>query len=92
MRIYTVHDSKAEAYLQPFFAANDAVAMRYLETAANDSGHEFARHAEDYTLFEIGGFDETTGNMDPVHPRSVTKIIDLIAAPALQIMPDRKEA
>lgn len=57
-KIFTVYDSKAEAYLQPFFADTTGIALRDFETACNDSAHQFARHAGDYTLFEIGLFDE----------------------------------
>ncbi len=61
MNIYTVYDSKAEAYLQPFYSRTAGEAIRNFETACNKSEHEFHIHAADYTLFEIGEFNETTG-------------------------------
>lgn len=78
MQIFTIRDSKAQAYLQPFFAANVAVAQRYVETAANDPEHEFHVHAEDYHLYEIGSFSEEDGYVSSTDPVIVAKVIDLI--------------
>lgn len=61
MKIFSVYDDKADAYTQPFFAPTSGVAIRQFAQAANDEGHEFSKHAADYTLFEIGEFDPQTG-------------------------------
>lgn len=66
MKIFTVFDSKAEAYLQPFFARTNGEAVRSFTEAANDSGHNFCKYSGDFTLFEIGEYDETTGNITPL--------------------------
>ena len=60
MKIFTVFDAKAEAYLQPFFAMKEGVAMRNFSTAINTPEHQFNKFAEDYTLFYIGDWDEET--------------------------------
>ncbi len=65
MQIYTVYDSKAEAYHQPIFSHNKATAIRSFTQAANEKGAEFQIHAEDYTLFEIEHWDEQTGTITP---------------------------
>ena len=54
MNIYTIYDSKAEAYLTPFFTDTDATAVRIFTSAATDEQHHFHKYAEDYTLFAIG--------------------------------------
>lgn len=63
MKIFTVYDAKAEAYLQPFFSSTDGTAMRAFQAAATDAEHDFGKFAEDYTLFEIGQWDETEGSI-----------------------------
>lgn len=83
MRIYTIRDSKAEAYLQPFFATTDGVALRYITSALDDPDHEFTKHIEDYILFLIGQFDEETGELDPIPPLVVGKLIDLQQLPPI---------
>jgi len=65
MKIFTIYDSKAEAYLQPFFSPNKATATRQFQQAAQDETTEFHRHAGDYTLFQIGEWDEQAGAIKP---------------------------
>lgn len=57
--IFSVYDSKAQAYLQPFFLPNKAVALRALTDCVNDSNHTFGKYPADYILFELGTFDES---------------------------------
>lgn len=61
--IFSVHDQKAEAFIQPFYAPNVAMAIRMFSTAANDPSTQFAQNPGDYTLFEIGRFDQDTGEI-----------------------------
>ena len=63
LKIYSVHDSKAEAFLAPFNAPTAGVAIRMWEAACKDPEHTFHQHAGDYTLFEIGEFDQTSGQV-----------------------------
>lgn len=65
MLVFTIYDSKAEAYLQPFFSPTKNTALRMFERAANDGESDIARWAEDYTLFEIGTWDQDTGLLLP---------------------------
>jgi len=62
--IFTVYDSKAEAYLQPFYAVTVEVAKRNIRTAMSDASHQFSLYPGDYTLFEIGSFSDATGNLE----------------------------
>lgn len=57
-KIYSIYDSKAEAYLQPFFMIAKGSALRAITDLANDPSHAFCKHAEDYSLFELGSFDD----------------------------------
>lgn len=60
-KIYTVYDAKAEAYLTPFFAMTNGLALRSFSDAVKDPEHPFCKYAEDYTLFLIGEYDDKTG-------------------------------
>ncbi len=59
--IYSVYDSKAEAFLPPFFTQTRAVALRSFSAAAQTAGHDFQKWAGDYALYELGTFEQTTG-------------------------------
>lgn len=63
---FSVYDSAAEAWLPPFFMRNKGEAIRSFASAANTNDHQFAKHADDYTLFEIGTFDDETGALATV--------------------------
>lgn len=71
IQMFTVYDSAAGAYLEPFFAPTLEFAMRGFREAVNKPGHQFARFPEDYTLFHVGSFDPQSGVVDPMVPHSL---------------------
>jgi hypothetical protein len=68
LSIYSVFDSKAQAYIPPFFLQNDAVAVRAFTFSANNPEHDFGRFPVDYTLFKLGEFDDSTGEVVNLSP------------------------
>lgn len=64
--LFTVYDSAAGAYLDPFVAPSPEFAIREFKRAVNDEGHQFNRFPEDYTLFLMGTFDPMNGNLTPL--------------------------
>lgn len=62
---FSVFDSKARVFCKPFFVPTMEVALRAFQGAANDPSHEMGRHAEDFTLFQIGEFDDENGVLTP---------------------------
>lgn len=65
MDIFSVFDSKAEAFLPPFFSPNRAVAIRSFTRAVQQEGSDFNLYAGDYTLFCIGSWDPVKGKLVP---------------------------
>lgn len=63
MKIFTVHDSKAEAYLPPFYMKTRGEALRAFETTVKDTNSQFNKYPHDYTLVELGEFDEQTASI-----------------------------
>lgn len=63
LKIFSVYDVKAEAYLPPFYVASKGAAVRSFSDAASDPTHNFCKHAEDFTLFELGEFNDETGRI-----------------------------
>lgn len=61
LRMYTVRDEKAEAYLPPFCARTPGEAERMFLELSTDPQHQFCKHAEDFSLVEVGSFDQETG-------------------------------
>jgi len=65
MSIYSVFDSVAKAYLPPFYMLNDDTALRVYADCANDPAHQFCKFPTDFTLFNIGEFEDSTGVITP---------------------------
>lgn len=63
MKIMVVYDSKAKAYLPPLFTETTNTGERTFADAANMEGHNFNKWAGDFTLFEIGVWDEIDGTI-----------------------------
>lgn len=61
MKIFSVYDSKAEAYMQPFFADSVGQAERSFIEACNDPSTSLCKYPDDFTLFEFGDFCEFNG-------------------------------
>lgn len=60
MNIFTVYDTKAEAYLTPFYLKTKGLAVREITTCVNNPEHQFAKYPHDYVLFHLGTYDEDT--------------------------------
>lgn len=78
MFMYTVRDSKSEAYLPPFLAENAAVAIRLLVDAAEGPNSIMGKHPEDFQVFQIGEFDQQSGEVKGIIHTSIGKIIDFM--------------
>lgn len=88
LKVYAVYDSKLEAYMQPFFMQSKGVALRALTETLTQRDHMFSKHPEDFTLFELGEYDDSNGKMLPhLTPIALCKANELIKpeAPVSQI-------
>lgn len=64
LKLFVVYDSKTESYGVPFFRDFTANALReWSEVASNksDKQNQIAKFPSDFTLFEIGEYDQQTG-------------------------------
>lgn len=63
MKIFGIYDSKAEAFLNPFFMKSKGEAIRAVSSLVADANHNFCKYAADFTLFELGEFEDNSGNI-----------------------------
>ena len=59
--VCAVKDSAADAFGRPFFVPTIGLAMRSFIDEVNNRESPFNAHPDDYTLFEIGDFDDNSG-------------------------------
>lgn len=69
--MFTVYDEKAEAFLPPFFVPSKGLAIRAFTDCINSKDHYFGKHPADYTLFQIGVFHDTTGEIELIDKKSI---------------------
>jgi hypothetical protein len=64
MKMFCIHDSKAEAYMSPFYFKTKAEAIRAFSASCQEPDSNLSKFASDYTLVEIGEFNETTAEIN----------------------------
>ena len=62
--IYSIYDSKANAFQQPFYFVNDEIATRAAQSTIEDQNSAIAKYPEDFTLISLGTFDPDTGEIE----------------------------
>jgi len=77
-KIFTIYDSKAKAYLTPFFLHEDGMAIRVFADCVNDTNHQFGKHPEDYTLFNIGSWSDEKAKLKTTIPMALAIGIELV--------------
>lgn len=68
---YSIFDLKASVFNTPFFFRSRGEAVRAFIDLANDNKSSISRHPEDYSLFEIGSWDDQSSTFESVAPVSL---------------------
>lgn len=77
VKIFSLYDCKAEAYMAPQYFQAKGIAIRAFAELANDGESNVSKHAEDFTLFELGTFDDSCCAFDLyATPISIGKAIE----------------
>lgn len=63
LKMYNIYDSKVEAWNSPLFYRNRGEATRAFTEAVNDTKCYLNKNPEDYSFFETGEFDDSTGKV-----------------------------
>lgn len=70
-QLFSVYDSAAHRYLDPFPAPTIEFAIRGFRQAVNTPEHQFNQFPEDYTLFHVGEFNPEDGLLTITGPTSL---------------------
>lgn len=62
-KLFSLYDAKADAFMQPFFQPNLAVAKRAVARSASDPNSDMCAYIDDYTLFELGEWEPDSGKL-----------------------------
>lgn len=77
--ILSVKDTAAQAFGRPMFLPTAAVGVRSFRDEVNrvDANNEMNKHPDDFELYELGIYDDSTGIIEVCTPRLVARAKDL---------------
>lgn len=75
-QLYCIYDSATGIYNQPFYTRSKGEALRTVMDTLEDKNCPLYKYAADYTLFELGTFDDTTGMYHTKEPKSVSCLLE----------------
>lgn len=64
LTMFSILDGKSGIYNQPFSAVSTGVALRMFTDLVNDPKSVINKHPEDYTICELGSFDDNVGTFE----------------------------
>lgn len=64
LKVYAVYDVGVSAFRMPHFARAKGEAIRNFMSACNDRNTDLFASPKDFTLFEIGEYDDQTGRFE----------------------------
>lgn len=71
LHIFSVKDTKADAWITPFMLPTKEMAIRTFSQACNDDNHQFGTYPQDYALSYLGEFDPIMGTFKTNDPQLV---------------------
>ena len=79
MMLFSVFDKKVGAFMPMFPARAKGEAIRMVSDAAADPQGQFIKHLEDYSLFQIGEFDDRSGKFvqGNEYPLQLVELLEL---------------
>lgn len=63
LKIFSVRDQKADAFITPFMLPTVDMAVREFSGCVRDASHQFGRFKEDFSLWEVAEFDVESGKV-----------------------------
>lgn len=80
--VFTIYDKAVQAYNTPFYMQTEGEAMRGFKQVCTDPQTNICKHPEDFALFKLGWFDNSTGQFELVEPECVARAHEVKALEA----------
>lgn len=81
LKIFSIRDDKAGYFNTPFFQRTTGEAERSLQQLVSDKNTLPGKYPEDYSLYEIGSYDDQTGLITAEDsPRHIVKAVQFAIA------------
>lgn len=76
MCVYAIFDNKLRTYSQPIFAHNNEHAIRIFTDAVRETNSPFGRHPNDYHLYAVGYWDDSTAELEAINPLNLASAVE----------------
>lgn len=76
--MFVIYDSKAEAFLTPFFCKTEGMALRSVLQAMRDPSSQFSQFPEDFALWRIGTYQDFDGTFELLDSPTIVSSLHLI--------------
>lgn len=70
MKMYSLWDSQAQMFSAPFCAPRQEIAVRAVREVLQGESNP-AKYPDEFSLFEVGEFDDATGDIEGVAPKNL---------------------
>lgn len=84
VKVYSIKDAKAGYFHSPIFANNPAQAQRTFHSIVNDPQSPISKYPEDYSLWQLGVWDNVTGFIKGQEPSHLCTAMDVVSTKGLQ--------
>lgn len=78
---YSFYDSKVGIFHPPFFMLHRGQAFRAAMELGSDPSTQIGRHPADFSLFEVGTFNDQTGALEMTPPVNLGVVNTFLSAP-----------
>ncbi len=78
VEIFSVFDSAATRYMDPFTAPTIEFALRGFREACCREDHQFRKFPQDYALYHVGSFDAELGVIKSMEARKVANASSML--------------
>lgn len=87
---FALYDTKAQFFSSPMFFGARGQALRAMIELGGDLSTTVGRHPADFVLYEIGEFDDQSGALHPLPPRSLGPVQALLpGSPPVRVFGER---
>lgn len=92
VKIFSLYDLKAQVFTTPFFMIHTGQAVRACIDLGTDQRTTVGRYPNDFTLYQIGVFDDQTGTITSLPPNPIAIVAQLLPQqPALPMFDPSSE-
>lgn len=85
--MFMVFDKKTQVYDQPFMAMSFGAVERMMDKTVKEGKSIIAEYPDDFMIFHVGSFEETTGKIELIDHVPVGTVSDFVT----RVIPDESE-